>query len=262
MNDSTKPKGSEAIDCLYSFCYNKKSRSMFCCLIGIYRQSDLICRVKVYTAIIALDAWWQILEIKPIETVTIRSHYCDYTTNALNLSIWHESLSDTICICWCDFFLVAGNFQYVTSYQHLPKLLCIVLLICWGEDTQRGGDGSSSFRGCFTVSQKLTVTSGNVAPWLKMHSVLVQFNWISSSCTSQTLPSPKLLPLPRLYVEGLEAKPHIPSLTPFLPTSLFFSIPLVSSDRERPQLDGIVSTAAELLRFTQAHIFLSTSLKE
>lgn len=115
----------------------------------------------------------------------------------------------------CPILAVVKSISTV-SYQLQPKSFCIVL--CWdfGCASARQSSGGSPFRRTpHRRTQRLAPTSGNEAAWLKMHSLPVLFNWISSSCTPALSPPPSHPII--LFLQPL----LLLSLSVFLPISCF-----------------------------------------
>ncbi len=92
----------------------------------------------------------------------------------------------------------------IISASAKAAVYCVAgLLSCEGR-TDREREGEREREGwqlliqglSHCLSRRLTVTSGNEALWLKMHPILVSFNWFSSSCTTQNI---SILNPPPLY---------------------------------------------------------------
>lgn len=184
MNDSGKLRGSETANFLYSPCYKEKKRGKKEVTVLLPPLEAVQCHLRTKD----FSGFYVCCYSYPFSTLTQSRKTILPISSRYPLTQIKQGHDLYLLIIW----VIYG--WYLTSCQHLPKLLCIVLLICWAVREDTPSWQLFFQRMSHSLTQKLTATSGNEAARLKMHSVLVYFNWISSSCTPQTSP-PSSLPL-------------------------------------------------------------------
>lgn len=90
--------------------------------------------------------------------------------------LWHDWNSSVICICWLDFFF-SSSLWNAGLWHHIISRQSCAALCCWA--VRRGhANRGEAWQRLFQrmpceLAQRVTVTSGSEAAWLKMHSIPV-----------------------------------------------------------------------------------------